>query len=219
MQVDELYERLVNFGWQFKLENGKIKMKASLVCSNDPRFEDWRRVGVLITDLSSDTKEQLEFKARKRIELSRYVLELSVFSEEKASTLIREAMIEVNNKRLWKGDELEFAKKYHPEIYELTEFYERDFDVCCLEGNMLELYSAVQMWKQTMIMIWEKYNNYQRIMNSPDDDNPFTHDKVIAAAQHQQEVKRKRGKQEPDPNQLDLFSYAQELYKKNGVGE
>ncbi len=196
-------------------------MKSSLVPSNDPRFEEWRRISIKITDLSSDSIVQLRQKAELRVELSKFVQSISVWDDVEAENLLDKARNQIAELD-WSpnAEEYKNAKEINKDLYDLKTWYEDDIDLCFIEKNMLELYSTLLMWVKTLKSIWKLYHDRLEIESyNPWEETPI----VESAAKHQQENKKNRGRKkvaiEEDGSfyQESLFDYAQELYERNGI--
>ena len=158
MEISRLYQRLVEFGYVFKVENGKVGMKAALICNNDPRFDDWKRVCSLVTDLTSDRKAQTDEKKARRKELTQYVKLMSVYSEEGAIRSIQDNMERISDIGIWTGEELNWVKDSDHDLYELYRWYEEDIDLCCAEQDMIELRNTLDMYYKCMENVWHRWN-------------------------------------------------------------
>ena len=199
MEVSELYERLVDFGYVFRCENGKVAMKAALVPNNDPRHEEWREVVGLVTETKWDNDYAKQKKKDMRRSLSQYVKDMSVFSEKSAVMLLQYMSDKLSKKFKWTGEEFLYVKEHDPALYELYQWYENDIDLCFAEGDMIDFRSTVQMYGKCMENIWYKAH-WAEIEADADRDNPFKNDNEVKnqVDSIRQEKKKKGKKDIPD---------------------
>jgi hypothetical protein len=102
----------------------------------------------------------------------------------------------------WSGEELAWCKENAYDLYELYDWYEKDIDLCFMQGDMGEFRSTVAMYGKCLHNIWLTYNskvNPQKIEDiyHIDRDNPWRKvDYNKAAVSDVQKRKQKRTKKD-----------------------
>ena len=199
MEISLLYQKLIEFGYVFKCENGKVEMKAGLICNNDPRHESWRNTIEFVTETKWDNERSREHKKSTRKELINYVRLVSTFSEKTCVQLLLN-MHSIVNELGWTGEELAWCREHNKNLYELQEWYEKDIDICFMEGDMIEFNSTVQMYYKCLVNIWREWNwEHGKMLkkqyeDEAEEENPWTNKYDYQTLKSIKSEKTKRGK-------------------------
>lgn len=172
MKVDELYDLLIDLGYEFRLIDGQIDMKPSVLTKDSIMYEQYLQAQLYLENNVMDSGFTTKIKTERRKELASYIKTMSTFSDEASEVLIKRFYDKIEHDFLWKGNELLCIEIKYPELFKEYNVHISKIDIAVFERDMLLLYEALRKFYKYLEKIF-LVSNTNKLQQEGEENNPF----------------------------------------------